>query len=167
MNDKEKILFLKDTIYQLYSIEGKNKTYIAKLLRIGKSDLNEAINKWSLNPAQKKYFTPSETKFYKKNRQKIDKLIKRGMSKEDIAKFFNVDFYLINNYEEYKKNQIKKTKYKNENNIKEIIYKNKFRFKTVEALGRFLKIPTQKTKELLANPKNNQIKIIYKNNCND
>lgn len=162
MNSKEKIMLLKNTIYQLYSIEGRNKTYISKLLGIDLLDLKSALKEWDLTPAQKKHFKPSEVKFYQRNKQRIDKLMAENLSNEEIAKTLKVNQYLIDNYVEYLKSLKSRPKYKNKNDIKEILYQDKFRFKTISAFARFLKIPNGKVREMLAEPEKNNLKVIYK-----
>lgn len=79
---------LKDTIYQLYSKEGRTKSYISRLLSLNRKILTEYINnKWKFPQAKgKRHMTPSIEKFYKKNKQLIKARLDDDISVTEIAR---------------------------------------------------------------------------------
>lgn len=83
-----KYIMLKDTIYQLYSKEGRTKSYISRLLNLNRKNLTEYINNiWKFPKAEgKRHMTPSVEKFYKKNKQLIKARLDDDVPVKEIAK---------------------------------------------------------------------------------
>ena len=83
-----KYIMLKDTIYQLYSKEGRTKSYISRLLNLNRKNLTEYINNiWKFPKAEgKRHMTPSVEKFYKKNKQLIKARLDADIPVTEIAK---------------------------------------------------------------------------------
>lgn len=79
---------LKNTIYQLYSKEGRTKSYISRLLELNRKTLIMYINDiWKLPKAEPhRYMNPSTKKFYNKNKQLIKSRLDNDVSLADIAK---------------------------------------------------------------------------------
>lgn len=91
MTPREKIEYLKDTIVYLYEKEGRNKTYISKLLELNIGLLTNIINnEWCLIKADKIHFSPSKQKFLNKNKKRIIEMIDSDISATAIAKEFNI-----------------------------------------------------------------------------
>lgn len=95
MTQEEKINNYKDIIIKLYSVEGKNKSYIARLLNVNRSKLTKMINSWNIEKAQKYHMKPSTEKFLNKNKQFILSKINEGYSNTEIAKTLQVSISLI------------------------------------------------------------------------
>ena len=85
---ENKYEMLKNTIYQLYSKEGRTKSYIARLLELNRKTLIMYINDiWKLPKAEPhRYMNPSTEKFYNKNKQLIKSRLDNDISLVDIAK---------------------------------------------------------------------------------
>lgn len=85
---ENKYEMLKNTIYQLYSKEGRTKSYIARLLELNRKTLIMYINDiWKLPKAEPhRYMNPSTEKFYNKNKQLIKSRLDNDVSLADIAK---------------------------------------------------------------------------------
>ena len=85
---ENKYEMLKNTIYQLYSKEGRTKSYIARLLELNRKTLIMYINDiWKLPKAEPhRYMNPSTEKFYNKNKQLIKSRLDNDISLADIAK---------------------------------------------------------------------------------
>lgn len=82
----EKVELLKDTIYQLYSKEGRNKSYISRLLKVDRKKLGEKIKEWNFEVAEHiRYMTPSSEKWLKKNKDKIISLLNKDIPFTAIA----------------------------------------------------------------------------------
>lgn len=91
MTNSEKAELLKDTIYQLYSKEGRSKSYISRLLEIDRKILINKIKDWNLpEPEPKRYLKPSNQKFLNKNRNKIKSMLDKDISITQIAKDLGV-----------------------------------------------------------------------------
>ena len=92
MNSKEKCELLKDTIYQLYSMEGRSKSYIGRLLKINRKTLSEKINKeWKFpEPEPRRHANPSTRKFINKNRAFIKKRLDNNIPVNEIARELGV-----------------------------------------------------------------------------
>lgn len=123
MSDKEKCELLKNSIYQLYSKEGRSKNYISKLFEISRYTLADKIKEWDFpEPAFKRTILPSAEKFLNKNKTFILAELKKGSTVVDIAKKINVDrkkIYSLFKYdEELQQNYEKQKKIKEENSIK-------------------------------------------------
>ena len=87
----EKIELLKDTITQLYSKEGRSKTYISKLLNVNRNKLVDKINEWNLpEPETKHYLRPSTQKFINKHKTHIKACLDKDISVFQIAKELGV-----------------------------------------------------------------------------
>lgn len=88
---------LKNTIYTLYSKEGRSKVYISNLLKLNRKTLTEYINNiWKFEKAKsKKYLKPSILKFYKANRQLIKSRFDNDISMKDIIKELGCSEYIL------------------------------------------------------------------------
>lgn len=72
MNAEEKLEMLKSTIKQLYSKEGRSKSYISKLLSVNRQKLSKKIAEWNLPEAEpRRHLTPSNQKFLNKHKNLI------------------------------------------------------------------------------------------------
>ena len=90
MNSSEKCEMLKDTIYQLYSKEGRSKVYISRLLQIDRKILTYKIKEWNLpEPEPIRYMKPSTKKFLNSNKEFIISQLKKDQSLESIASSLN------------------------------------------------------------------------------
>lgn len=86
MKNKDKAELLKDTIYQLYSKEGRSISYIGKLLGIDRKIVSKKIREWDLpEPETKRHLKPSTQKFINKNRTFIKSRLDRNQSVSSIA----------------------------------------------------------------------------------
>lgn len=97
MTQKEKIELLKDTIYKLYSNEGRSKSYISKLLNVNRKDLTYKINEWNFVQANSNHLTPSNEKFANKNKDLIISRFNSNISEMKIAKELNVNRDFLRN----------------------------------------------------------------------
>lgn len=96
MTNIEKCEYLKDTIYQLYSKEGRSKVYISKLLKIDRKVLIYKIREWELpEPEPMKHIKPSTRKFINKNKDFIISKLNNDMHINDIAKELKCDRKMI------------------------------------------------------------------------
>jgi biotin operon repressor len=97
LSSREKADLLKDTIYHLYSKEGRSKAYIGKLLGINRTIISEKITEWDFPEAKpKQYIKPSTQKFINKNRMLIKSRLDDNISIVKIAKELHVSRdYLI------------------------------------------------------------------------
>lgn len=87
MTNREKIESLKEPIRKLYSVEGRNKSYIARLFDIDRSLLSKVIEReWHLEKSQKEHLTPSAQKFLNSNKELIASRIKNGTSLRGICR---------------------------------------------------------------------------------
>lgn len=88
---KEKIYANKDTIVNLYSIEGRNKSYISRALNVDRKTLSNIINyEWKLEKADVQHLKEDNEAFYKKHKVVISKKLKEGVTVSSIAKYLNV-----------------------------------------------------------------------------
>lgn len=117
MNNK--IIELKDTIYQLYCKEGRSAVYISNLLKINRSKLGKQLKEWGFEKANVKRCKPSTQKFINKNKDYIIARLKEGISIKDIEislgvsrnylfTLFQYDKDLENARQQYKDNLNKK-----------------------------------------------------------
>ena len=91
LSGKEKIELLKNTIYYLYSKEGRSKTYISKVLEINRNLLCEKLEEWKFEEAPPKHhLTPSNQKFLNKNRILIKSLLDQNTRITEIARQLGV-----------------------------------------------------------------------------
>ena len=90
--NREKIEKYKDVIYKLYTLEGRPKTYIAKLLDVDRSRLTKVIlYEWKLEQNKsKRYLKPSNLKFLNKHKKFIKDRLDSDFSVVDIAKELKV-----------------------------------------------------------------------------
>ena len=76
---REKILPYKEIIWKLYAVEGRNKSYISRLLNVDRKTLTNLINyEWCFEKAQKYHMKPSNQKTLNKYRSKLISLIKKN-----------------------------------------------------------------------------------------
>lgn len=89
---------LKDAIYQLYSKEGRSKSYISRLLGLNRKTLITYINDvWELPKAEPhRYMKPSTQKFLNKNKQLIKARLDKDVTLVDIAKELGCTLSLLN-----------------------------------------------------------------------
>ena len=98
MTSKEKAELLKKTIYQLYSKEGRSKSYISRLLEINRKTLSDKIKEWDFpEPEPVKHISPSTQKFINKNRMLIKSRLDNDVPVTKIAKELGVYRELIQN----------------------------------------------------------------------
>lgn len=91
MTNIEKCELLKETIFKLYSKEGRSKTYISKLLEIDRKTLTNKIKEWNYPEAEpRRHVKPSTQKFINKNRLLIKSRLDRDVSISKIARELNV-----------------------------------------------------------------------------
>lgn len=91
MEQLPKIEMLKDTIYQLYSKEGRPLGYISRLLNIDKKTLKRNIEVWGFpTPASYQRITPSTQKFINKHRQYIKSQLDKNISITSIAQALGI-----------------------------------------------------------------------------
>ena len=95
---ENKYEMLKDTIYQLYSKEGRSKSYISRLLFLNRKTLITYINDvWKLPKAKShRYMKPSTQKFLNKNKQLVKARLDREVTLVDIAKELGCTLSLLN-----------------------------------------------------------------------
>lgn len=87
----DKLELLKSTIEQLYSKEGRSKSYIASLLKINRTKLSEKISEWGLKEAEPRHhLTPSNQKFLNKHRNLIKSRLDHNISITRIAKELDI-----------------------------------------------------------------------------
>ena len=89
---------LKNAIFQLYSKEGRSKSYISRLLELNRKTLTEYINDvWKFPKAEPhRYMNPSTKKFYNKKKQRIKARLDSDVSVMDIAKELGCSVSLLN-----------------------------------------------------------------------
>ena len=98
MTNKEKAELMKNTIYQLYSKEGRTKSYISRLLEIDRKVLINMIREWGFPEAEpKRHLTPSNQKFLNKHRNLIKSRLDNDISITAIAKELGVKRDYIQN----------------------------------------------------------------------
>lgn len=86
MTCSEKAELLKSAIYQLYTNEGRSKSYIARLLDIKRNTLTEKINEWEFPQNKSAYYMkPSTRKQLNKCRQTIISLLEKDADITSIA----------------------------------------------------------------------------------
>ena len=91
ISSKEKAELLKDTIYQLYSKEGRSKSYISRLLKLNRKTLSEKIKEWEFpKDNHTHHVNPSTQKYINENRQKIKSMLDKDISVCEIAKQLGV-----------------------------------------------------------------------------
>ena len=95
---ENKYEMLKDAIYQLYSKEGRSKSYISRLLGLNRKTLIAYINDvWKLPKAKPhRYMKPSTQKFLNKNKQLLKARLDSDATLVDIAKELGCTLSLLN-----------------------------------------------------------------------
>lgn len=122
MTSKEKAELLKNTIYQLYTKEGRSKSYISRLLGISRTTISRKIREWKLpEPKPMRHVKPSTRKHIAKHKQKIlsllaqdvllDKIVERTKVNQGklLDTFFALDTDLQRAYNDWIKRQRKTT----------------------------------------------------------
>lgn len=96
INSKEKAEMLKSTIYQLYTNEGRSKSYISKLLKINRKTISDKINEWDFPKAKhKRHVNPSTQKFINKHKNLIKSRLDNDIPITKIAEELNVSRCMI------------------------------------------------------------------------
>ena len=114
ISSKDKAEMLKASIHQLYTNEGRSKSYISRLLGINRKTLGIKIREWKFeDPKPMHHLAPSSQKFLNRNRNLIKSRLDRDVSVADIAAelkirsdslrktFINSDSVLRKAYEDY------------------------------------------------------------------
>lgn len=92
----EKVEMLKETIYQLYSKEGRSKSYISKLLNINRATIAKKIIEWKFPEAEPRHhIMPSTRKFINKNRNLIKSRLDNDIPITKIADELKISRYQL------------------------------------------------------------------------
>lgn len=101
MTQKETINLYKTIISNLYEKEGRNISYIARLIGVDRSSLSKQIRTWGLIKAQKHHLNPSTQKFINKHSSLIIARMNANIPIKKIAQELNITqdklYYLIDN----------------------------------------------------------------------
>ena len=136
MTNKEKCEMLKDTIYQLYTKEGRPKTYISKLLQINRGILTAKIKEWDFPQSKSKmHLTPANEKILNENKQFIfsqlgkDNTITNiakhiGISNDSLIRLFEYDDLLKKEYQSWQERNSKNKKQENKILLKDNLIDN-------------------------------------------
>lgn len=90
----EKCELLKETIYQLYSKEGRSYSYIGKLLNINRRYISLKIREWNFPlPQPEKRLTPSKDKKLKKYKNSIISKLNNNVPITEICKEYSLSDY--------------------------------------------------------------------------
>lgn len=107
MTQIEKINSYKQIIVNLYEKEGRNISYISRLLEVDRSILSKQIRKWELVKAQKRHLRPSTQKFINKNSALIISRLRNNVPIGKIAEELGISrdrlVYIIGNDDELSK----------------------------------------------------------------
>lgn len=96
MTSTEKAELMKSAIYQMYSNEGRSKSYISRLLQINRKTVSEKIKEWGFKEAEHRhYMSPSRKKFLNKNRELIKSRLDKDATIESIARELKTDRYFL------------------------------------------------------------------------
>ena len=96
MSSKEKADMMKDTIYQLYSKEGRSKSYISRLLKINRKVVSDKIKEWGFPEAEPRHHaSPSIQKFINNNRTYIKSELDKDVPVRRIAKDLGCNLYTM------------------------------------------------------------------------
>lgn len=91
MTSMEKAELLKPAIYQMYSKEGRSKSYISRLLEINRTTIAKKIKEWNFpEPKPMKHIKPSTRKFINQNRNLIKSRLDHNISITKIAEELGV-----------------------------------------------------------------------------
>lgn len=129
MTNREKIIQLENTIYQLYVKEGRSKKYISELLEVNRKYLTEFIKDKKWIQGDRIYISPSNQKFINQHRTFIKSQLDTNHTISSIADSLGVDRHylrrvskldkvLSNAFEEYH-NRIHLNARKREEKLKE------------------------------------------------
>lgn len=103
MTHKEKAIELQDTIRYLYEKEGRDKAYIARLLKIDYKILCSYVKEQGYVKANIRHMNPSNQKFANKHQQYIKSQLDKNNSITNIAKELGVTkdylFYIVSRVE--------------------------------------------------------------------
>lgn len=101
MTQNEKINSFKPIIVNLYEKEGRNISYISRIIEVDRSSLSKKIREWELVKAQKRHIKPSTQKFINKNSSFIIVQMKADVPMSEIARELNIGrdklYYIIEN----------------------------------------------------------------------
>lgn len=101
MTQNEKINSFKPIIINLYEKEGRNISYISRIIEVDRSSLSKKIREWGLVKAQKRHIKPSTQKFINKNSSLIIARMKADIPMSEIAKELCIGrdklYYIIEN----------------------------------------------------------------------
>lgn len=101
MTQNEKINSYKAIIINLYEKEGRNISYISRIIEVDRSSLSKKIREWGLVKAQKQHINPSTQKFINKNSSLIIARMKSNVPMSEIAKELNIGrdrlYYIVEN----------------------------------------------------------------------
>lgn len=115
MTNKEKCELLRNTIYQLYTNEGRTKTYIARLLEIDRRIVGKKIKEWDFPQNQSKmHLTPKNEKILNEYKQYIISQLGKNntitniakeikISNDSLVRLFKYDKVLQKAYKEWQK----------------------------------------------------------------
>lgn len=98
MTSMEKAELLKPAIYQMYSKEGRSKSYISRLLDINRTTIIKKIKEWNLpEPEPMRHVKPSTQKFINRNRSLIKSRLDHDISITKIAEELGVSRDFLQN----------------------------------------------------------------------
>lgn len=101
MTQNEKINSFKTIIVNLYEKEGRNISYISRIIEVDRSSLSKKIREWKLVKAQKRHIKPSTQKFINKNSSFIIAQMKSDVPMSEIARELNIGrdklYYIVEN----------------------------------------------------------------------
>lgn len=93
MNNK--IVELKDAIYQLYCKEGRSAVYISKLFKINRKNLGLQLKEWKFEKLKVKRITPANKKLLNKYKSLILSRLKNNISLKDISTEIKISYIKI------------------------------------------------------------------------
>lgn len=93
MNNK--IIELKDAIYQLYCKEGRSAVYISKLFKINRKNLGLQLKEWNFEKLKVKRITPANKKLLNKYKSLILSRLKNNISLKDISNEIKISYIKI------------------------------------------------------------------------
>ena len=101
MTQSEKINLMEEVIRNLYEKEGRNISYIARVVNVDRSMLSKQIRAWKLVKAQVRHNKPSTQKFLNKYSNLIIARLSANVAMTDIAKEIGVTrdklLHIVNN----------------------------------------------------------------------
>ena len=98
MRSEEKAELLKETIFTLYSKEGRSISYISRLLQINRKKISDKIKEWNFPVAEpRRHATPSTQKFINQHKNLILSRLKNDCLIEEIVEELGTDkSFLVN-----------------------------------------------------------------------